>query len=189
MPNLTLTVNGRSWSGEVRSGTSLLDLLREQFQLTGAKLGCGEGLCGSCTVLVDRRPIAACITQAATVAGAKVTTIEGLAPEGRLHPVQQAFVQAQAFQCGFCTPGMVTAAVALLERTPSASEDGDQAHPRRAPLPVRRLPQDHRGGARRGRGDARGAPPWLKTCARPTSSVSSRRSNPSAMRSSRCSRR
>jgi aerobic-type carbon monoxide dehydrogenase small subunit (CoxS/CutS family) len=123
MPNLTLTVNGRSWSGEVRSGTSLLDLLRQQLHLTGAKLGCGEGQCGSCTVLVDRLPVAACTTQAATVAGARVTTIEGLAPESRLHPVQQAFVQAQAFQCGFCTPGMVTAAVALLERTPSPSED------------------------------------------------------------------
>jgi aerobic-type carbon monoxide dehydrogenase small subunit (CoxS/CutS family) len=123
MPTLTLIVNGRSWSSEVRPGTTLLDLLREQFPLTGAKLGCGEGLCGSCTVLVDRRPVAACITQAATVAGARVTTIEGLASGGRLHPVQQAFVQAQAFQCGFCTPGMVTAAVALLERTPSPSEE------------------------------------------------------------------
>jgi aerobic-type carbon monoxide dehydrogenase small subunit (CoxS/CutS family) len=123
MPKLTLTVNGRSWSGEVPSGTSLLDVLREQLHLTGAKLGCGEGMCGSCTVLVDRRPVAACTTQAATVAGAKVTTIEGLAPEGRLHPVQQAFVQAQAFQCGFCTPGMVTAAIALLERTPSAGTE------------------------------------------------------------------
>ena len=123
MPNLTLTVNGRSWSGEVRSGTSLLDLLREQLQLTGPKLGCGEGLCGSCTVLVNRRPVAACTTEAAKVAGATVTTVEGLAPEGRLHPVQRAFVEAQAFQCGFCTPGMVTAAVAVLERTPSASED------------------------------------------------------------------
>jgi len=123
MPNLTLTINGRSWSGEVRPGTSLLEVLREQLNLTGAKFGCGEGLCGSCTVLVDRRPVAACTTEAATVAGTKVTTIEGLAPEGRLHPVQQAFIEAQAFQCGFCTPGMVTAAVALLERTPSASED------------------------------------------------------------------
>jgi aerobic-type carbon monoxide dehydrogenase small subunit (CoxS/CutS family) len=123
MPDLTLSVNGRPWSGEVRPGTSLLDLIREHLHLTGAKLGCGEGPCGSCTVLVDGRPVAACITQATTAAGAKVTTIEGLAPEGRLHPVQQAFVQAQAFQCGFCTPGMVTAAVALLERTPSASED------------------------------------------------------------------
>ncbi len=123
MPKITLIVNGRSWSGEVRSGTSLLDLLREQLQLTGAKFGCGEGLCGCCTVLVNRRPVAACTTEAATVAGATVTTIEGIAPEGRLHPVQQAFVEAQAFQCGFCTPGMVTAAVALLERTPSASED------------------------------------------------------------------
>ena len=123
MPKLTLTVNGRSWSGEAPAGTSLLDVLREQLNLTGAKLGCGEGQCGSCTVLVDRRPVAACTTDAATVAGKAVTTIEGLAPEGRLHPVQQAFVQAQAFQCGFCTPGMVTAAVALLERTPSAGED------------------------------------------------------------------
>ena len=123
MPNLTLTINGRSWSGEVRAGASLLEVLREQLHLTGAKFGCGEGLCGSCTVLVDLRPVAACTTEAATVVGAKVTTIEGVAPEGRLHPVQQAFIQAQAFQCGFCTPGMVTAAVALLERTPSASED------------------------------------------------------------------
>jgi aerobic-type carbon monoxide dehydrogenase small subunit (CoxS/CutS family) len=123
MPNLTLTVNGRSWNGEVRPGTSLLDLLRDQLHLTGAKLGCGEGLCGSCTVLVERRPVAACNTPAAAVAGSRVTTIEGIGSEGRLHPVQQAFVQAQAFQCGFCTPGMVTAAVALLERTPSPSED------------------------------------------------------------------
>ena len=123
MPNLTLLVNGRSWSGDVPSGISLLELLREQLHLMGPKFGCGEGLCGSCTVLVDRRPVAACTTQAATVAGARITTIEGLAPEGRLHPVQQAFIQAQAFQCGFCTPGMVTAAIALLERTPSPSED------------------------------------------------------------------
>ena len=122
MPNLTLTVNGRSWTGEVRPGTSLLDLLRDQLHLTGPKLGCGEGLCGSCTVLVERRPVAACSTQAAAVAGSRITTIEGIGSEGRLHPVQQAFVQAQAFQCGFCTPGMVTAAVALLERAPSPSE-------------------------------------------------------------------
>ena len=123
MPNLTLTVNGRAWTGEVRSGATLLDLLRDELRLTGAKLGCGEGLCGSCTVLADRRPVAACTTPASSVAGARITTIEGLAPEGRLHPVQEAFVRAQAFQCGFCTPGMVTAAVALLERTPSAGED------------------------------------------------------------------
>ena len=123
MPNITLTINGRSWRGDVRSGASLLDLLRDQLHLTGAKLGCGEGLCGSCTVLVDGRPVPACTTPAANVAGAAVTTIEGLARDGRLHPVQQAFVDAQAFQCGFCTPGMVTAAVALLERTPWPRED------------------------------------------------------------------
>jgi aerobic-type carbon monoxide dehydrogenase small subunit (CoxS/CutS family) len=123
MPTLTLKVNGRSWSGEVRPGASLLDVLREQLHLTGPKFGCGEGLCGSCTVLVDRRPVASCVTQAATAAGASITTIEGIASDGRLHAVQQAFVEAQAFQCGFCTPGMVTAAVALLERSPSAGED------------------------------------------------------------------
>jgi aerobic-type carbon monoxide dehydrogenase small subunit (CoxS/CutS family) len=124
MPHLTFTVNGRPWSGEIAAGISLLDLLRERLQLTGAKLGCGEGLCGSCTVLLDRRPVAACITPATAAAAKAVTTVEGLARDGRLHPVQQAFLDAQAFQCGFCTPGMITAAIALLERTPSP-EDAD----------------------------------------------------------------
>jgi nicotinate dehydrogenase subunit A len=123
MQHVTVTVNGRRWSGEVRDGASLLDLLRDHLHLTGAKRGCGEGLCGSCTVLVDGRVVSACTTPAATVERAAVTTVEGLAADGRLHAVQQAFIDAQAFQCGFCTPGMITAAVALLDRTPSPSDD------------------------------------------------------------------
>jgi aerobic-type carbon monoxide dehydrogenase small subunit (CoxS/CutS family) len=126
MPRVTLTVNGRDWSGEVAEGASLLDLLRDHLRLTGAKLGCGEGQCGSCTVLADGRAVIACVTPAA--AAQRVVTVEGLAGEGlagegRLHPVQQAFIEAQAFQCGFCTPGMIMAAAALLESNTRASED------------------------------------------------------------------
>jgi nicotinate dehydrogenase subunit A len=123
MPHVTLTVNGRPWNGEVRDGASLLDLLRDHLHLTGAKLGCGEGQCGSCTVLVDGRPVPACTTPATATEGSSIVTVEGLAAGGRLHPVQQAFIEKQAFQCGFCTPGMITAAVALLDRTPSPSGD------------------------------------------------------------------
>jgi len=122
MPQVTLTVNGRAWSGEVPEGASLLELLRERVGLTGPKHGCGEGQCGSCTVLVDGRAVSACTTPASSGAGRQLVTIEGLARDGRLHPVQQAFIDAQAFQCGFCTPGMITGAVALLARNPIASE-------------------------------------------------------------------
>ena len=109
---LTLTVNGRAWSGDVPEGASLLELLRERLGLTGAKLGCGEGQCGSCAVLVDGRPVPACTMPAASAAGKQVTTIEGLARGEALHPVQQAFLDAEAFQCGFCTPGMILGAAA-----------------------------------------------------------------------------
>jgi aerobic-type carbon monoxide dehydrogenase small subunit (CoxS/CutS family) len=114
MPRMTLTVNGRAWSGEVGAGASLLDVLRDQLLLTGAKRGCGEGQCGSCTVHAGNRAVRACVTPAAD--GQTITTVEGLATNGRLHPVQQAFIDAQAFQCGFCTPGMVMGAAALLTR-------------------------------------------------------------------------
>ena len=122
MPQVTLTVNGRAWSGDVPAGASLLDLLRERVGLTGAKQGCGEGQCGSCTVLVDGRAVPACMTPAMSAATKAVVTVEGLASDGRLHPVQQAFIDAQAFQCGFCTPGMIIGAVALLTRNADASE-------------------------------------------------------------------
>ncbi|MGH9372182.1 MAG: (2Fe-2S)-binding protein [Vicinamibacterales bacterium] len=122
MPAVTLTLNRRLWRGNVPDGTSLLDLLREHAGLTAAKLGCGEGQCGSCTVLVDGRAVAACTTPAASVAQKTVVTVEGLSENGRLHPVQQAFIDAQAFQCGFCTPGMIAAAVALLATNPSPTD-------------------------------------------------------------------
>ena len=124
MAQLTLTVNGRAWTGEVHADTSLLELLREQLRLTGAKLGCGEGQCGSCTVIVDGRAVAACTTPAFAAAQASIVTIEGLATGERLHPLQQAFLDNQAFQCGFCTAGMITASAALLGRN-GAPDDAE----------------------------------------------------------------
>jgi aerobic-type carbon monoxide dehydrogenase small subunit (CoxS/CutS family) len=102
---------------------TLLDVLRHDLQLTGPKLGCGEAQCGSCTVLLDGRPVNACVTPVTVAANRAVVTVEGLATGDRLHPVQQAFVDKQAFQCGYCTPGMVTAAVALLTSNPAATDD------------------------------------------------------------------
>jgi nicotinate dehydrogenase subunit A len=120
MSELTLTVNGRAWRGDVPDGARLLDVLRDCLQLTGTKGGCGEGQCGSCTVLVAGRAVRACTSPAQS--GQDVVTIEGLERDGRLHPVQQAFVEAQAFQCGFCTPGMIMGAVALLARSAAPSD-------------------------------------------------------------------
>ena len=122
MAQLTLTVNGRPWSGEVRADASLLELLREQLRLTGPKLGCGEGRCGSCTVIVDGRAVAACTTPAFAAAQASIVTVEGLARGERLHPLQQAFLDKQAFQCGFCTAGMMTASVALLAQNAAPTD-------------------------------------------------------------------
>lgn len=121
MPRVTLSVNGRPWEGEVPEGASLLDVLRDRLMLTGTKYGCGEGQCGSCTVLANGRAARSCVTRVAAVR--TVVTIEGLATDGRLHPVQQAFIDAQAFQCGFCTPGMVMGAAALLARNLTPTDD------------------------------------------------------------------
>jgi len=120
MPQLTLTVNGRAWSGEAPADATLLDVLRERLALTGTKYGCGEGRCGTCTVIANGRAVRSCQARAASVR--TVVTIEGLARDGRLHPVQQAFLDAEAFQCGFCTPGMVVGAVALLTRNANPSD-------------------------------------------------------------------
>lgn len=120
---INFTLNGQPVSAEVEGGQTLLALLREQFELTGAKEGCGEGECGACTVIVDGRTLTSCIFPAMEVEGAEVTTVEGLAqPTGGLHPVQQAFVEQGAVQCGFCTPGNVMSATALLQENPSPSE-------------------------------------------------------------------
>jgi aerobic-type carbon monoxide dehydrogenase small subunit (CoxS/CutS family) len=97
-------------------------VLRDRLQLTGTKYGCGEGQCGACTVLLDGRPARSCRTQVSEAAAKRITTIEGLAKNGRLHPVQAAFLEAEAFQCGYCTPGMVVSAVGLLGRNPEPGE-------------------------------------------------------------------
>ncbi len=101
----------------------LLSVLRNELDLTGTKLGCGEGQCGSCTVLVDGQPVHACQTPVGELSGKSVTTVEGLADGKRLNPVQRAFAEVGAYQCGFCTPGMVVRATALLERHPSPTRD------------------------------------------------------------------
>ncbi|SDB90134.1 (2Fe-2S)-binding protein [Paraburkholderia lycopersici] len=111
---IELTINGARHALRVEPWTSLLDLLREQLQLTGTKKGCDHGQCGACTVLVNGVRINACLALAAAHDGADVTTVEGLAQDGALHPVQQAFVDHDAFQCGYCTPGQICSAVGLL---------------------------------------------------------------------------
>jgi carbon-monoxide dehydrogenase small subunit len=120
-----ITVNGVEHVRLVPSTMTLLEFLREDLQLTGAKEGCGKGECGACTVLLDGEPVASCLVLAAQCSGRSVTTVEGLAPpeEGRLHHVQQAFIDHGAVQCGFCTPGMVMSAVALLEQNPLPTRD------------------------------------------------------------------
>jgi carbon-monoxide dehydrogenase small subunit len=120
---LRLTVNGVGHEVEVPATRTLLDCLRHDLGLTGSKEGCGVGVCGACTVLLDGRMISSCIALAVFADGHEVTTVEGLADDERLHPVQQAFVDAGGFQCGICTPGQVVAAKALLDANPHPSDD------------------------------------------------------------------
>jgi aerobic-type carbon monoxide dehydrogenase small subunit (CoxS/CutS family) len=122
MAAIDWTVNGQRRRTEVAAGAMLLDVLRGTLGLTGAKPGCGEGACGSCTVLVDGRAVKACVTPALSARGKRVVTIEGLARGEALHPVQQAFLDEEAYQCGYCTPGMILGAVALLEREKQPGE-------------------------------------------------------------------
>ena len=121
--SLTLTVNGRELSLDVESHITLLDLLRDRLALEGAKRSCDLQVCGACTVLVDGRAISSCTDLAYEAMGAAVLTIEGLAEGDRLHPLQQAFIDNAAFQCGFCTPGMILAAKALLDETPQPTAE------------------------------------------------------------------
>lgn len=119
---ITLTVNGQPVTAEVEPRMTLADFLREQLGLTGTKLGCEHGICGSCTVLWDGVAVRSCLALAVQADGATITTIEGLAADSAMHPVQQAFWDEHALQCGFCTPGMVLTAVALLQENPNPSE-------------------------------------------------------------------
>src|ERR1700761_4437196 len=114
LANFELTVNGRDHQLAVDPRTSLLDLLREHLALTGTKKGCDHGQCGACTVLLDGRRVVSCLTLAVMKDGAEVTTIEGLAKDEALHPLQQAFIDHDAFQCGYCTPGQICSAIGLL---------------------------------------------------------------------------
>jgi aerobic-type carbon monoxide dehydrogenase small subunit (CoxS/CutS family) len=111
---MKLNVNGRSLAATAPEDTTLLIFLRDFLQLTGTKYGCGEGACGACSVLIEGQETRACLLKASSVANKRITTIEGLAEGGHLHPVQQAFLEVEAFQCGFCTPGMILASAALL---------------------------------------------------------------------------
>lgn len=116
--NVTLTVNGASRTAEVEATTTLVEMLRGPLGLTGTKVGCGRGECGACTVILDGRPVNSCIVFAAQCDGRDVLTIEGLSENGELHRIQRAFVEAGAVQCGYCTPGMVMSAYALLRDNP-----------------------------------------------------------------------
>lgn len=120
---LELVVNGERRAVRAEPGATLLHVLREQVGSTGPKYGCGEGQCGACTVLVNGAPRRSCITPAASVIGKQITTIEGLEQNGRLHPVQQAFLDAQALQCGYCTGGMILTSVALLHSNSNPSDE------------------------------------------------------------------
>lgn len=119
---LELRVNGASVQVEADEATPLLLVLREHLDLTGCKPGCGEGECGACTVLLNGKAVRSCITQAGHVVGKEALTIEGLEQDGRLHPLQQAFLDNGAFQCGYCTPGMIMSALALLNSRPDPTE-------------------------------------------------------------------
>ena len=120
---LELRVNGEIRVLELEPRVSLLDALREHLRLTGTKKGCDQGTCGACTVWVDGRRVLACLTLAVACEGREVTTIEGLAPDAELHPMQRAFIEHDAFQCGYCTPGQIMSAVKLLEEGNAATDE------------------------------------------------------------------
>ena len=119
----SLHVNGKKMSIDAEATANLLSVLREDLNLTGSKYGCGEGQCGACTVLVDGVVMRSCVTQVGRAAGKEITTIEGLEKDGKLHPLQEAFIKTDAMQCAYCTSGMIMAASALLAKKPKPSRD------------------------------------------------------------------
>jgi aerobic-type carbon monoxide dehydrogenase small subunit (CoxS/CutS family) len=120
---MELLINGVKQQVDVAPQVSLLNVLRDNLDLTGSKYGCGEGACGACTVLIDGKPTRSCITPVSNAANKEIITIEGLEKNGKLHPVQEAFLQADPFQCAYCAPGVIMSSVALLKKNPSPSED------------------------------------------------------------------
>lgn len=121
--NLDLRVNGQPHRIQADTGQTLLDVLRDLLGLTGVRGACGIGMCGACTVLVDGSPLSSCLLLPHQVEGREILTIEGLAPDGQLHPVQQAYIDEAAFQCAYCTPGFILTTVALLNHDPDPDDD------------------------------------------------------------------
>ena len=152
MRRVALTVNGVRHELEVEPRELLVYVLRERLGLTGTNVGCDTSSCGACTVLVNGESVKSCTMLGVQADGLEITTIEGLARNGELHPVQQAFHDHHALQCGYCTPGMVLAAVSLIESGERDRRGGDPRRPRGQPLPLHRVPQHRRGGRGRGGG-------------------------------------
>jgi len=121
--DIELQINGSCYPLSVEPGRTLLQVLREDLGLTGTKEGCASGECGACTVLLDGEPVRSCLTLAVDARGREITTIEGIAEDGKPHKIQQAFIDLGAIQCGFCTPGMILSAKSLLEKTPEPNDD------------------------------------------------------------------
>ena len=144
-------VNGHPCRTDADEQTPLLSVLRDELALSGPKFGCGQGECGACVVLVDGQPQASCNLPIWSVQGKQVVTLEGLGTPERPHPLQAAFIEERAAQCGYCVAGIVTAAAALLEHNPEPEPRADRAGARQAPVPLRRAqPDDPRGAARGG---------------------------------------
>lgn len=120
--SMTFLINGREYRAEPDPDATLLSVLRDYLGLTGTRYGCGEAQCGACTVLIDGVPKRSCVTDAEAAVGKKITTVEGLEQNGKLHPVQESFLEADAYQCGYCTSGMIMATVGLLQQTPNPTD-------------------------------------------------------------------
>lgn len=120
---ITFNINGREWTGEVDPNATLLEVIKGEVGLTGTKYGCGIGECGACTVIMNGKAVNSCLVLAPQADGARIETVEGLVREGKLHPLQEAFIEHHAVQCGYCTPGMLMSAKALLEENPDPTEE------------------------------------------------------------------
>ena len=150
MAEVTIIVNGERRTAHVAPETTLLRMLRDEFQLTGSKLGCDVGDCGACTVIVDGKSVNSCLMLAVQADGRDVLTIEGLATKEQLHPLQQLFEEKGSLQCGFCGPGVIMSAKALLDENPDPTRTRDPRRAGRQPVPVHGLYKDDRGDPGRG---------------------------------------
>ena len=158
MRRIALTVNGVRREAEVEPRLLLVYFLRENLGLTGTNVGCDTSSCGACTVMMDGQSVKACTVLAVQADGSEITTIEGLASNGQLHPLQEAFRKNHGLQCGFCTPGMIMAGLGLIESGAGMERGGGPPGPGGQPLPLHRLPEHRQGHPGGGRRDAPGRP-------------------------------